>query len=59
MTRILREREVKSITGLSRVTRWRLERHGKFPRKLKLTERCVGWAEDEILQWLQQKAEAR
>jgi prophage regulatory protein len=43
MSRILRAREVKHVTGLSKVTRFRLERRGLFPRKVQLTERCVGW----------------
>ena len=59
MSRILREREVKHVTGLSRVTRWRLERRGLFPRKVRLTERCVGWQESEITAWLKARAEAR
>lgn len=59
MTRILREREVKHITGLSRVTRWRMELRGEFPRKVRLTERCIGWPEAEILEWLKLRAEAR
>ena len=59
MTRILREREVKHMTGLSRVTRWRLERRGEFPKKVKLTERCVGWPEAEIIEWLKARAEER
>ena len=59
MTRILREREVKHLTGLSRVTRWRLEKRGEFPKKVKLTERCVGWPEAEIMEWLTARAEER
>ena len=31
--RFLREAEVAHITGLSRTTRWRLERRGEFPRR--------------------------
>ena len=59
MTRIPREREVKHLTGLSRVTRWRLEKRGEFPKKVKLTERCVGWPEAEIMEWLNARAEER
>lgn len=57
--RMLRERQVKDITGLSRVTRWRMERRGEFPRKVQLTERCVGWSEAEVLAWLKGREEAR
>ena len=59
MTRILREREVRHLTGLSRVTRWRMERRGEFPRKIKLSTRCVGWPEAEVMQWLMVRAESR
>jgi prophage regulatory protein len=57
--KMLREREVKQVTGLSRVTRWRMERRGEFPQKVQLTERCVGYLENEIQDWLKEKAEAR
>jgi prophage regulatory protein len=59
MTRILREREVKHITGLSRVTRWRLEKLDRFPRRVQLTQRCVGWPESEVLEWLTERVESR
>jgi predicted DNA-binding transcriptional regulator AlpA len=59
MSRILREREVKHVTGLSRVTRWRLERRGLFPKKVRLTEGCIGWQEAEIMAWLRSRSEAR
>ena len=57
MTRILREREVKHITGLSRVTRWRMEQRGEFPRKIRLAQRCVGWSASEVMDWLKARAE--
>jgi len=56
---MLREKDVKQLTGLSRVTRWRLEKRGEFPKKVKLTERCVGWPEAEIMEWLNARAEER
>jgi len=57
--KILRERQVREITGLSRVTRWRMERRGEFPKRVQLTPRCIGWAESEVLAWLRERAEAR
>ena len=57
--KMLRERQVRDLTGLSRTTRWRLERRGQFPKRVALTERCVGWSEAEVLQWLQDRAEDR
>jgi prophage regulatory protein len=58
-TKILRERQVKDLTGLSRVTRWRLERNGRFPCRVQLSQRCVGWPEYEVLDWLKERVEAR
>ena len=59
MNRMMREKEVRNVTGLSRVTRWRMERRGEFPRKVRLTKRCVGWWEHEVFEFLQQKAWVR
>jgi len=57
--KMLRERDVKALTGLSRITRWRLERRNEFPKKVQLTARCVGWCEAEVVAWLKTRAEAR
>jgi prophage regulatory protein len=46
--RIIREPECKERTGLSRATRWRLERTGKFPARVQLSPGCCGWRESEI-----------
>ena len=48
----LREREVHRRTGLSRTTRWRLERDGKFPRRRLISPGAVGWLESEISDWI-------
>jgi prophage regulatory protein len=49
--RIIREAECQRLTGLSRTTRWRLEREGKFPRRRRLSQNAVGWLLSEILAW--------
>ena len=48
---ILREPEVKRVTGLSKSTRWRLERKGQFPQKIQLAARATGWRAEEIIEW--------
>jgi prophage regulatory protein len=58
-TRILREPQVKARTGLSRTTRWRLEREGKFPTRIKLSANAVGWIEQDIETWIQRLASQR
>jgi prophage regulatory protein len=50
--RILRDEEVRSLTGLSRTTRWRLIRAEKFPKPVKLTESAIGWRESSVLAWI-------
>lgn len=50
--KIIRSAEVTRKTGLSRTTLWRLEREGKFPRRIQLGENSVGWSEDEIHEWI-------
>ena len=56
--RFLREPEVQHVTGLSRTTRWRLERAGRFPHKRKLSDNAVGWLASEIEAWMTERAEA-
>lgn len=50
--RFVRESEADQITGLSRSTRWRLERRGQFPRRKKISPGAVGWLASELAQWL-------
>lgn len=46
--RIMRLSEVKAVTGLSKTTIYRFEKEGRFPSKVSLGERSVGWFEDDI-----------
>jgi prophage regulatory protein len=49
---ILKPKDVIQRTGLSKVTIWRLERAGEFPKRIFLSDRCRGWDEEEINKWL-------
>ena len=53
--RFLREPQVQDKTGLSRVTLWRLEKLGRFPARVQLTDGAVGWLESDIDDWIDQK----
>jgi len=53
--KILRMSEVMGMTGLSRVTLWRLERDGRFPARLQLSKNAVGWRDDEVMDWVQSR----
>lgn len=52
MERIVREVECRLLTGLSRSTRWRLEREGKFPPRRKISEQASGWLDSELSEWI-------
>jgi len=48
----LRLRQVVSVTGLSRMTIWRLEQAGEFPRRRQLGPRSVAWLECDVERWM-------
>ena len=50
--KILKQKEVVQLTGLSRVTIWRLEQQGEFPEKIALSPNRVGWLENEVSDWI-------
>lgn len=50
--RILRLGSVLERTGLSRSTLYRKINAGTFPPQVRISERCIGWRENEIEQWL-------
>lgn len=54
-TKILKIDEVTAITSLSRTTIWRLELNGDFPKRIKLSERAMGWLESDIYEWVQEQ----
>ena len=45
---ILRERDVRTVTGLSRTTRWRCEGAGQLSRKRRVSPGAVGWLQSEV-----------
>jgi len=50
--KLLRLPAVLERTGVSRSLLYLLEARGEFPRRLKLTARCVGWRSDDIEDWI-------
>jgi prophage regulatory protein len=50
--RLIGEPECRDITDLSRAQRCRLERDGRFPRRLRLGPNSVRWRLSEILAWI-------
>jgi len=51
--KLLRTRHVVELTGLSRVTIWRLEQRGEFPRRRQLGRNSVAWLDTEVREWIE------
>lgn len=52
---IMSDADEKMVTGLSRVTRWRMERKGKYPARVQLSPGRVGRIGAEIKAWLESR----
>lgn len=50
--KILRLKSVLTKTGLTRATLYRLIKKDQFPRQIKISDRCVGWPDDLVQQWI-------
>lgn len=57
--RILRLKDVMTMTGLGRSTIYKLQQEGRFPRGIKLSERAVGWVTHEVEAYVQERLDAR
>ena len=57
--RILSKRQLKELVLYSPQHIARLEKAGKFPKRIQLGSNRVGWLESEVLEWLQEKLAAR
>lgn len=51
LDRFMREKEVLSVTSLSRTTLWREIKRGKFPKSVVISAGRVGWRESAIEAW--------
>ncbi|WP_271410519.1 helix-turn-helix transcriptional regulator [Pseudomonas sp. Q1-7] len=50
--RIIRLKEVIDSTGLARSTVYKYIAEGTFPKPVSLGDRCVGWVEREVHDWI-------
>ena len=57
--KLLSKRQVKEMVLYSPQHIARLEAAGQFPKRVQLGVNRVGWIEDEILDWLQCRIDAR
>jgi prophage regulatory protein len=57
--RILSKRQLKELVLYSPQHIARLEKAGQFPKRVQLGLNRVGWVEEEVLDWLQQRLDGR
>ena len=54
--RFIREAECKLISGgLSRTTRWRMERKGEFPKRRSISPGLKAWLYSELMAWVESR----
>lgn len=52
LLQVLRLPQVCKVTGLCRSMIYQLETQERFPRRIKIGIRAVGWVEGEVQEWL-------
>lgn len=57
--RLIRMPAVRAMTSLSKAWIYALEKQGKFPRRVKVSERISAWIEAEVNEWVRAQAAAR
>ncbi len=57
--RIIRKRELLTMLGLSDPTVYRMEKAGRFPKRLRLGGNSCGWLQQEVDQWIDERAANR
>ncbi|MCP4408373.1 MAG: AlpA family phage regulatory protein [Gammaproteobacteria bacterium] len=57
--KLLSKRQVKEMVLYSPQHIARLEAAGQFPKRVQLGNNRVGWIEEEVLDWLQIRIDAR
>jgi len=55
MQKIYRLKNVIEVTGMSRSTIYRLMDQDRFPKPIKLSQRIIGFLEEDIDQWIQER----
>ena len=57
--RIIRLKEVIDSTGLARSTIYKHIGEGTFPKPVSLGDRCVGWVDSEVHDWILARIQER
>ena len=57
--RILRRPEILARVNVSPTTLWRMEKAGRFPKRISLGPNSAGWLESEVNDWFANLAKNR
>ena len=58
-SQIIRLKQVKAMTGLSRTTIYRFMSINEFPKRIKLGPKSSGWLIDEVDEWIKRQIQIR
>ena len=58
-SQIIRLKQVKAMTGLSRTTIYRFMSINEFPKQIKLGPKSSGWLIDEVDEWFKRQIQIR
>lgn len=56
--RTIRRHELRQIVPLAETTIYEMEQRGEFPRRFRLTARCVVWDLEEVEAWIEDRKQA-
>ena len=56
--RTIRRHELHQIVPLAETTIYEMEQRGEFPRRFRLTARCVVWDLEEVEAWIEERKRA-
>ena len=58
MDKFLAKATVDEMSGLSNVTRWRMEKRGEFPHRRQISPNRVAYLESEVLAWMDSRPQS-
>lgn len=56
--RTIRRQELRQIVPLAETTIYEMEQRGEFPKRFRLTPRCVVWDLEEVEAWIEERKQA-
>jgi prophage regulatory protein len=58
LPRLVRLQDVCRTTGLCRSMIYKMEAENRFPQRVRIGHRAVGWVESEVAQWVAERITA-